>query len=63
MFDKTGKFLGGHLHQAGMPLTSIGKQITWGDTFWPSPVFLPDGHAFTFGMDGLTELKVTLPPK
>jgi outer membrane protein assembly factor BamB len=62
-FDKMGKFLGGHYHQAGMPNTSIGKEITWGDTFWPSPVFLPDGNGFTFGKDGLTELKVTLPAK
>jgi outer membrane protein assembly factor BamB len=37
------------------------KRITWGDKWWPSPVFLPDGRAFTFGKAGLLELKVTLP--
>ena len=36
------------------------KAATWGDVFWPSPVFLPDGRAFSFWKDGLVELKVTL---
>jgi hypothetical protein len=63
VFDKTGKLLGGRYHQAGMPLTSIHRQIDWGDTFWPSPVFAPDGRGFTFWTGGLIELKVTLPSK
>jgi streptogramin lyase len=37
------------------------KQITWGDKWWPSPVFLPDGRAFTFGKAGLLEMRVALP--
>ena len=32
----------------------------WGDLFWPSPVFLADGRAFSLGKGGLRELKVTL---
>jgi hypothetical protein len=35
--------------------------MSWGDTFWPSLVFLPDGRAFSFWTDGLVQLKVTLP--
>jgi outer membrane protein assembly factor BamB len=63
VFDPTGRLVGGRYHQAGMPFTSLNKQANWGDTFWPSPLFLPDGHGFTFGKDGLTELKVTLAPR
>ncbi|MFL5674021.1 MAG: PQQ-binding-like beta-propeller repeat protein [Chloroflexota bacterium] len=62
VFDPTGRLVGGRYHQAGMPFTSLDKEGNWGDTFWPSPVFLPDRHGFTFGKDGLTELTVTLAP-
>ena len=62
VFDPTGRLLGARYHQAGMPFTSLNRETSWGDTFWPTPVFLPDGRAFTFGKDGLTELKISLPP-
>jgi outer membrane protein assembly factor BamB len=61
VFDPMGRLVGGRYHQAGMPFTSINRQVSWGDTFWPTPVFLPDGRGFTFWKDGLTELKVTVP--
>jgi outer membrane protein assembly factor BamB len=63
VFDATAEFIGGQYHQAGMPFTSINRQVSWGDTLWPSPVFLPNGRGFTFGKDGLTEVKVSLPAK
>jgi outer membrane protein assembly factor BamB len=49
IYDSDYRFLGGRYYSPGMPV------------YWPSPVFLPDGRAFTFGPDGLVELKVTLP--
>lgn len=48
IYDKDGAFLGGRYFSPGM------------DAYWPSPVFLPDGRAFTFGREGLVELSVTL---
>jgi outer membrane protein assembly factor BamB len=63
VFDPAGKLLGGLVHEAGAPISNIGNgHVEWGDTFWPSPVFLPDGRAFTFWKDGLVELSVKLPP-
>ncbi len=43
-------------------MTDVSKQPTWGDTFWPTPVFAPSGLAYTFWKDGLAELKVAVPP-
>ena len=63
VYDRTGKFLGGRYVKAGMRHTGIARwpdPATYGDAFWPSPVFLPDGRGFTFGEAGLVELKVTL---
>jgi outer membrane protein assembly factor BamB len=61
VFDPKGRLLGGDYLEPTELGTAINKRITWGDTFWPSPVFLPDGRGFTFGRDGMLELKVTLP--
>jgi DNA-binding beta-propeller fold protein YncE len=61
VFGPTGTLLGGHAHDPGLPQTAISRRIAWGDTFWPSPVFLSAGRAFTFWNDGLTELRVRLP--
>jgi hypothetical protein len=44
----------------GTPTRSSGY-VEWGDTFWPSPVFLPEGPGSALGEDGLLELKVELP--
>jgi len=64
VFDSTGRLVGGLYHQVGAPLTNIGNgHVEWGDTFWPSPVFLPSGRGFSFWKDGLVELKVSLPPR
>ena len=59
VYSKDGKFLGGRYIKAGMRHS---ETPTYGDAFWPSPVFLPDGRAFTFGEAGLVELRVDLPP-
>jgi hypothetical protein len=61
VFDPGGKLLGGLEHQIDAPHTNIGNgHVEWGDTFWPSPVFLADGHGYTFWKDGLIELSVKL---
>lgn len=62
VFDRDGRYLGGRYMEPGMRgLGGDAKAPTYNDAYWPSPVFLPDGRAFTFGKDGLLELKVTLP--
>jgi DNA-binding beta-propeller fold protein YncE len=59
VFDTTGHLVGSWYSRV---ISNLGNgHVEWGDTFWPSPVFLPDGRAFAFGKDGLLELKVTLP--
>jgi len=58
VLDPSGALLAAVRPEIGVRLE---KQITWGDKWWPSPVFLPDGRAFTFGKAGLLELRVTLP--
>lgn len=61
VFDNAGRFLGGQYLREGDERNEAGKETRWGDIFMPSPVFLPDGRAFSFGRGGLLELKVTLP--
>jgi DNA-binding beta-propeller fold protein YncE len=61
VFDAKGAFLDAFTLAPGAPQTVLGKTTTWGDMFWPAPVFLPDGRAFSFGRDGLIQLQVTLP--
>ena len=61
VLDPSGAFLDGLYHQGNSAETSLGSPIVYGDVFWPSPVFLPDGRAFSFGRDGLIELEATLP--
>jgi DNA-binding beta-propeller fold protein YncE len=62
VFNSAGELLGGLDHQPGAPATTIGNgHVEWGDTFWPPPVFAPDGHGYTFWADGLTELSIKLP--
>lgn len=61
VLDADGSFLDEQVHVEGAPETVLSKTIAHGDVLWPAPVFLPDGRAFTFGPDGLTEIKVTLP--
>jgi eukaryotic-like serine/threonine-protein kinase len=58
VLDPSGELLAAVWPEVGVRLE---KRITWGDKWWPSPVFLPDGRAFTFGKAGLLELRVTLP--
>jgi outer membrane protein assembly factor BamB len=61
IFDPHGRFIAGSYLQPGMRRMEVGKKIEWGDWYGPTPVFLPDGRAFTFAERGLVELKVTLP--
>ena len=61
IFDPHGRFIAGSYLQPGMRRMNVGKKIEWGDWYGPTPVFLPDGRAFTFAERGLVELKVTLP--
>ncbi|MEA2675184.1 MAG: hypothetical protein QOI92_2376 [Chloroflexota bacterium] len=61
VFDPKGTFLDAFTLAPGAPQTVLGSTTTWGDMFWPAPVFLPDGRAFSFGRDGLIQLQVTLP--
>jgi hypothetical protein len=61
VFDPKGTFLDAFSLAPGAPQTILGSTTTWGDMFWPAPVFLPDGRAFSFGRDGLIQLQVTLP--
>jgi len=61
VFDPDGAFLGGRYIEPGMQVSRSGRTMVYNDTYWPSPVFLPDGRAFTFGEAGLVELKVQLP--
>jgi outer membrane protein assembly factor BamB len=63
VFDPDGEYLGGRYIEPGMRQGSGARTISYGDTYEPSPVFLPDGRAFTFGEAGLVELKVTLPDR
>jgi hypothetical protein len=58
VLDPSGRLIADVAPKEGIGLA---RTITWGDLFWPSPVFLPDGRAFAFGKDGLLEVKVTLP--
>jgi outer membrane protein assembly factor BamB len=60
-FDPAGRFLGGMYRPPGSVPMQESKTITYGEWYYPSPVFLDDGRAFTFSADGLTELRVTLP--
>jgi hypothetical protein len=62
-FDPDGKFITGGYLLAGMRRVGGGKKTEWGDWYWPTPVFMPDGRAFTFGEAGLVELRVDLPPE
>ena len=55
VFDPSLQFIGGRYNTPDM--------LDRRDNYWPSPVFLPDGRAFTFGQAGLSELKVTLPTR
>jgi outer membrane protein assembly factor BamB len=58
----SGRILGGEYLEPGGRITNEGNgHVEWGDIFWPSPVFLPDGRGFSFGGAGLLELKVTPP--
>jgi hypothetical protein len=61
VFDQKGNLLGADYLEPDEDMSRLGRAVIWGDTWFPSPVFLPDGRAFTFGKDGLLELKVTLP--
>jgi outer membrane protein assembly factor BamB len=61
VLDSTGRYLDGLYHMDGTTETYLGRDWVWGDVFWPSPLFMPDGRAFSFGRDGLIELKVKLP--
>lgn len=61
VFDRNGKLLGADYLEPDEEITRLGRTIIWGDTWFPSPVVLPNGRAFIFGKDGLLELKVTLP--
>ena len=61
VFDPKGSLIAARYLTGSMQRMDIGKQASWGDVFWPSPVYLPDGRAFTFWKNGLAELKVTLP--
>jgi outer membrane protein assembly factor BamB len=58
VLDPSGELLAAVWPEVGVRLE---KQITWGDKWWPSPVFLSDGRAFSFGKAGLLELRVALP--
>ncbi len=63
VFDPTGRLIGArHVTGTMLPM-DIGKEVTWGDAFWPAPVFLPDGHGFAFWKNGLAELTGTLPAR
>jgi outer membrane protein assembly factor BamB len=61
VFDPDGKFIAGGYLQPGMRPAAVNRTVTYGDAFWPTPVLVPDGRAFTFAERGLVELKVTLP--
>jgi len=61
VLDSSGAVIGARYLGNGL-LTDVSKQPTWGDTFWPTPVFAPSGLAYTFWKDGLAELKVAAPP-
>ena len=55
-FDPAGRFLGAHYLDAASIANHYDEQ------YWPAPVYLSDGRAFSFTIkDGLVELKVTLP--
>jgi hypothetical protein len=60
VLDPKGKLLGARYLAGGIP-TTLGKTVTWGDQFWPSPVFAPDGHGYSFNRLGLLQLAVKLP--
>jgi hypothetical protein len=38
----------------------LGQTVDYGDWYWPAPISLPDGRAFTFGRDGLILMKVSI---
>ena len=59
VLDPSGRLIADIVPNEGIRL---GRTIAWGDLWWPSPVFLPDGRAFAFGKDGLLELKVSCRP-
>ena len=61
VFDPTGTFLGGMYRTPGSQPPAEARTIIYGDWYYPTPVFMPDGRAFTFSKAGLTEMKVTLP--
>jgi outer membrane protein assembly factor BamB len=61
IFDRHGKFVAGGYLQPGARRVGGGKKTEWGDWYWPTPVFMPDGRAFTFAEQGLVELTFTLP--
>ena len=42
-------------------ITGLDTDPDWGDSFWPVPVPMPDGRAFTFNKLGLVELSVAVP--
>jgi outer membrane protein assembly factor BamB/class 3 adenylate cyclase len=60
VFDPKGRLLGGIFEQSNPDLYSNTFQFN-GRVFWPPPVFAPDGYAYSFGPDGLIQLKVKLP--
>jgi outer membrane protein assembly factor BamB len=60
VIDRDGTVLGGVPRPPGARGTNIGRIPDYGDWYWPGPVFLPDGRAFTFNRDGLVLMSVSL---
>ena len=60
VIDRDGTVLGGVPRPPGARGTNIGRIPDYGDWYWPGPVFLPDGRAFTFNRDGLVLMSVRL---
>lgn len=61
VLDRDGAALGGMRLPPGAHGARLGQTVDYGDWYWPAPVPLPDGRAFTFGRDGLIVMSVTLP--
>jgi outer membrane protein assembly factor BamB len=58
-FDPDGAFLGGLYRPAGARPPNEATTVTYGDWVFPTPVFMPDGRAFTFSELGLTEIDLS----
>lgn len=60
VFDRDGMALGGIRLPPRAKGVRLGQTVDYGDWYWPAPIFLPEGRAFTFGRDGLILMKVSI---